>query len=97
MNHCAVDTAKTADRIRWDSAPVKITADEALRQSNADGGRKVADAKAMILEALSEGAMSAEALNDIAQREDISVATMRRARVSHLFSKCLILRENSRN
>jgi putative DNA primase/helicase len=67
-------------RIRWDSTPVKITADEALRQANTDRGHKVADAKAIILEALSEGAMSAEALNELAQREDISPATMRRAR-----------------
>jgi putative DNA primase/helicase len=67
-------------RIRWDSAPVKITADDAMRLSNSDGGRKVAEAKAMILEALSAGAMSAEALDDVAENEDISVATMRRAR-----------------
>ena len=67
-------------RIRWDSTPVKITADEALRQAKTDGRRKVADAKAIILEALSEGAMCADALNDVAEREDISPATMRRAR-----------------
>jgi putative DNA primase/helicase len=80
MEQRTISRGIVGSRIRWDSAPVKITADEALRQSNADGGRKVADAKAMILEALSEGAMSAEALNDVAQREDISLATIRRAR-----------------
>jgi putative DNA primase/helicase len=80
MEQRTVSKGIVGSHIRWDSAPVKITADEALRQSNADGGRKVADAKAIILEALSDGAMSAEALNDVPEQEDISTATMRRAR-----------------
>jgi putative DNA primase/helicase len=80
MEQQTISKGIVGSHVVWDSAPVKITADEALRQSNADGGRKVADAKAMILEALADGAMSAEALNDVAESDDISAATMRRAR-----------------
>jgi putative DNA primase/helicase len=80
MEQRTISKGIIGSRIRWDSAPVKITADDALRLSNSDGGRKVADAKAMILKALLGGTMSAEELDDVAEGEDISVVTMRRAR-----------------
>jgi predicted HTH transcriptional regulator len=80
MEQASITKDIVTSRIRWDSTPVKISADEALRQGNTDGRRKVADAKEIIVEALSEGKMTTEALNELAQKEDISPATMRRAR-----------------
>jgi putative DNA primase/helicase len=80
MEQRTISKGIVGSRIRWDSAPVKITADDALRLSNSDGGRKLAEAKKATLEALAGGKMSAEQLDDVAEGEDISVVTMRRAR-----------------
>jgi hypothetical protein len=80
MEQRTISKGIIGSRIRWDSAPVKITADDALRLSNSDGGRKLDEAKKATLEALAGGKMSAEQLDDVAEGEDISLATMRRAR-----------------
>ncbi len=64
--------------IAWDSAPVTVSADEAIRH-NPDGGKE-ADARELILELLSAGTMSYEAITEAAEREGINPATLRRAR-----------------
>ena len=79
MEQRIVSKGIVSSHIAWDSAPVTVTADEALRQSGADTG-KFADAKEFLLDMLSSGRISAETVTAAAERQDISKRTLRRAR-----------------
>ena len=80
MEQRIVSKGIIGSHIVWDSAPVTVTADEALRQANANGGGKTGEAKELILDLLSAGTMSWESITEAADKEGISTATMRRAR-----------------
>ena len=79
MEQRIVSKGIIGSHIVWDSAPVTVTADEALRQANANGGGKTGEAKELILDLLSAGTMSWESITEAADKEGISTATMRRA------------------
>jgi replicative DNA helicase/DNA-binding transcriptional ArsR family regulator len=79
MEQRIVSKGIVGSHVVWDSAPVTVTADEAIRH-NPDGGGKEADAREFILDQLSAGTMSYEALKEVADREGINPATLRRAR-----------------
>jgi AAA domain-containing protein/DnaB helicase-like protein len=79
MEQRIVSKGIVGSHICWDSMPVNVTADEALQRSNSEGG-KTADAQELILDMLSAGTMSWEAIQGAGDKEGISPATMRRAR-----------------
>jgi putative DNA primase/helicase len=68
-----------ASHVSWDSSPVTVTADEAMRNDGADSRRR-ADAKAFLLEYLQDGPAEADAIKAAAEREKFSARTLRRAR-----------------
>ena len=71
-----------ASRIAWDSAPVTVTANEALAAS-AEGARNpsaLTEAKEFLLEELSNGSVPQAEIKNRAQAADISEKTLRRAK-----------------
>jgi hypothetical protein len=74
--------AIVASHIVWDSAPVTVTAGEAMRASAQSGkdGSDLADAVDFLRERLSYGPMPANDVKAAADAEGISGATLRRAR-----------------
>ncbi|MBP7051188.1 MAG: AAA family ATPase [Phycisphaerae bacterium] len=71
-------------RIRWESEPIDLTADEALRDENAppsDAKRTALDdAMAWLQDTLAEGPLPSEEIRDQAQADGISETTLKRAK-----------------
>jgi hypothetical protein len=68
-----------ASQVEWDSAPVTVTANEAVRAGSSDKN-KIAEAKELLSEELANGPLLAETIIALAGRLDISERTLRRAR-----------------
>jgi putative DNA primase/helicase len=71
-----------ASRVAWDSAPVTVTANEALAASGQESrkGEARREAEAFLEAYLEAGPMPAEKVADAAKANGISTATLRRAR-----------------
>jgi hypothetical protein len=69
-----------ASRVAWDSAPVTLTANEAMHTPSAEERAARADAKELLLEQLSEGPKMAAEIEQLASDLKISERTLRRAR-----------------
>jgi hypothetical protein len=70
-----------ASYIAWDSAPVVMSADEALRATENGGDRTAAnEAEEFLLDKLSQGAVSAKEGEEHARALDIAPRTLKRAR-----------------
>jgi putative DNA primase/helicase len=69
-----------ASRVAWDSAPVTVTANEAVRGSNTEPLPKRADAEALLREELASGPVAATTIEELATDLGISERTLRRAR-----------------
>ena len=67
-----------ASAVAWDSAPVNVTANEAISAGNSGPG-KFADAKEFLMDELAMGPVGADEIIALASRMDISEATLRRA------------------
>lgn len=67
-----------APHIAWDSEPVTMTADEAMR-SGGNGAAKLEEAKEFLRDHLANGAANADDVKAAADRDGIKIATLRRA------------------
>jgi hypothetical protein len=74
--------AIVASRLKWDAAPVSISADEAMAAANggAGGAKKVDSAEAFLREELAEGPVAWQRLKSDADGAGLSWASVRRAK-----------------
>jgi len=81
LEQTIVGSATVASRIAWDSAPVTVTANEALAASaNGDSPSALIEAKEFLLEELADGPVSRTDIKKRAQAAGISEITLRRAK-----------------
>jgi len=70
-----------APRIEWESAPVEISADEALGRGTNDGqGSALDEAVEWLRDALTDGPLGAKEVKDLAHRDGVSPRTLDRAK-----------------
>ena len=69
-----------SSHVVWDSAPVTMSANEAIQQAASGTNGKIVEAKEFLREELASGPVSATDITAAAERMDISARTLRRAR-----------------
>jgi putative DNA primase/helicase len=77
---CRTQKGIQTSRIRWDGAPVKLTANQAMNAGSGLKGEAMQEALAFLEGYLENGAMSADKVKEAADANDISERTLRRAR-----------------
>jgi hypothetical protein len=81
LGQTIVSKGIVASRVTWDSAPVTVTADEAIAASNKQGdGPAMSEAKDFLIEELAGGRRDVEDIQKAARKAGISWSTIKRAK-----------------